>query len=114
MDTLYLNPETWDLDVDANGNIAKATSSYAIVQDVASACRMWEGEAPFATDRGIPYADKILGQRPPALEMAGWYKTEAELVPGVDSVNVVLQYEQTRAVSGQVQLTLTDGTIVNV
>ena len=37
--TLLLDPDTWDLTVDNNGNIAVAAPPYAVAQDVASAIR---------------------------------------------------------------------------
>ena len=36
MNTLFLNPATWDLMVDAEGNIAMAEAPYSTAQDVAS------------------------------------------------------------------------------
>jgi hypothetical protein len=108
MDTLFLNPDTWDLDIDANGNIALATSAYAVAQDVASAGLLWKAEAPFDTDRGIPYDTAVLGYAPARQQLAGWYDTEAETVPDVSAASTVLQYAG-RGVTGQIQITLTDG-----
>ena len=44
MNTLYLDPQSWDLVLDAAGNIAMAKDPYAKAQDVASACRLFSGE----------------------------------------------------------------------
>ena len=49
--TLLLDRTTWDLCLDANGNIAMATGPYAIAQDVASAVRLWHD-----TTKGVPSA----------------------------------------------------------
>lgn len=113
MSTLYLDPESWDLAVDAEGNIAMAFSPYEQAQTVANACRLWRGEAPFNTDRGIPYETDILGKQPPPRLLYGLFETEAKTVPRIASANAVLQYEN-RALSGQVQCTLDDGTVINV
>lgn len=114
MDTIFLNPETWDWDVDAAGNIALSTGPYAVAQDVASQSLLWRGEAPYAIQDGIPYEQSILGQRPAQSTMSAWYQGEALKVPDVQSATPVLIYDPSRKVSGQIQLTLTDGTIINV
>lgn len=115
MSTMYLAPASWDLDVDASRNIALATAEYATAQSVANACRLWLGEAPYNADRGIPYETEILGQRPSSRLLAAWYETEAVTVPGVASAVAVLQFERPeRRLSGQIQCTLTDGTVINV
>ena len=109
MDTMFLNPTTWDLDVDASGSIALSSSAYSVAQDVASQSLLWRGEAPYNTDDGIPYEQSVLGQRP-----AAWYQQEALRVPDVASATPVLIYDQARGVTGQIQVTLTDGTQINV
>lgn len=113
-DTMFLNPGTWDLDIDANGNIAMAGAPYAVAQDAASACRLWKGEAVYNTERGIPYQQSVLGKRPPPQLLIGWYAAECETVPNVSKCVPVLQFGRTsRSLGGQLQLTLTDGTTVN-
>lgn len=115
MSTLYLDPESWDLTVDASRNIALATDQYATAQSVANACRLWSGEAPFNADRGIPYETEILGKQPSPRLLANWYETESETVPGVQSALAVLQFgRESRQLNGQIQVTLTDGTVINV
>lgn len=113
MATLYLDPDSWDLTLDAGRSIALAVAPYERAQSVANACRLWRGEAPFNTDRGIPYEEEILGKQPPQRILAGWYETEAVTVPGVTSAIAVLQYDS-RALTGQIQCTLDDGTVINV
>lgn len=113
--TLYLDPESWDLAVDAQRNIALASSVYCAAQTVANACRLWKAEAPFDTDRGIPYAEDILGKNPPIQLLNEWFIAEAETVPNVASVSAVLEFTRTdRNLGGQLQCTLTDGTVINV
>lgn len=114
-DTIYLNPETWDLDIDASRNIAMASTPYAQAQNVASACRVWQNECPLRKVRGVPYEASVLGYRPTLLQLAGWFKTEAALVVGVDTVTPVLTFDSSaRGLGGQIQLTLTDGNTANV
>jgi hypothetical protein len=113
MATLYLDPDSWDLVLDASRSIAVATYPYEQAQSVANACRLWRGEAPYNTNRGMPYDTEILGKQLPQRVLAGWYETEAATVPGVVSAIAVLQYAD-RALSGQIQCTLDDGTVINV
>lgn len=113
MDTLYLDPQTWDLLTDSNGNIAMATDEYAIAQDVASAGLLWKGEHIYNSVRGIPYKNGILGQRPSIAMLADWYTTEGLTVPNVAAVNPVFQFDQ-RKLSGQLQITTDNGEQINV
>jgi len=113
--TIYLNPDSWDLEIDASGNIAMASSPYAQAQDVACACMLWKGEAAYDTTRGIDYQSSVLGQMPAPSILQGWFQTEAETVPGVKSAMVILQHDrETRKLSGQIQLSLEDGSTTNV
>ncbi|WAX22801.1 hypothetical protein MAJJADAN_00039 [Pseudomonas phage Amjad_SA] len=113
--TLYLDPDTWDLTLDASRNIALADEPYSSAQSVANACRLWRGEAPFNAGRGMPYEDQILGKQPPQRVLAGWYEAEALSVPTVASATAVLVYAgESRSLSGQIQCTLIDGTVINV
>lgn len=112
--TLYLDPDSWDLAVDAARNIAVATGPYATAQTVANSARLWKGEAPFNTDRGIPY-ESVLGGQYSERVLASMYEDEAMTVPNVQSVAAVLQFNRSsRKLGGQSQITLTDGAIVNV
>lgn len=115
MNTLYLEPDSWDLTVDASRNIAMTSLPYAAAQTVANACRLWRGEAPYDSERGMPYETEILGKLPPARLLSGWFETEALTVPDVQSVVAVVQSQrESRTLNGQIQCTLTDGTVINV
>lgn len=109
-DTILLDADAWDLTLDGFGNIAMATAPYAVAQDVASACRLWKGEAPYDTRRGVPYEQSILGQQVPAGTLAAWFEGEAITNPDVSSATAILQQQAGRTLGGQIQLTLTDGT----
>jgi hypothetical protein len=114
-DTLYLDVDSWDLTLDADANIAMASAPYAAAQDVASACRLWSGEYIYNTTRGIPYQDAILGQMVPVNVLTSLYNKEAQTVPDIATASTLLQYNrQSRALSGQIQLTLVDGSNLNV
>ena len=62
MNTLFLMPNTWDLTLDASGNIAVASSTYQQAQDIASECRVFVKDMYFSQSEGIPYLEDILGK----------------------------------------------------
>ena len=114
-DTLYLDVDSWDLALDANGNIAIANAPYSIAQDVATSCRLWLGEFIYDITRGIPYEQYILGYMPPRNIFISWLANESLIVPSVSTATPVLSYNNNnRVVYGQIQITLTDGTTTNV
>ena len=106
--TIYLDPDTWDMVADSYGNIAVASPPYAVAQDVASEARLWLGEARYDNTKGIPYETSVLGELPPPAKLISWYKSAAEGVPDVKNAEVVLQYSN-RHLQGQIQVTLNDG-----
>lgn len=108
MDTLYLDPSSWDLVVDSNSNIAVASSPYAVAQDVASECLLWYGEARYDTSKGIPYEPSIMGELPPPAKLISWFRSAAEGVPEVDTATVLLDFSN-RTLSGEIQISLESG-----
>jgi hypothetical protein len=110
--TLLLDRSSWDLAIDVSGNIAVASEPYSQVQDVASACRLFLGEAWFATGRGIPYFSLILGKRPPLSLVKTKLVAAALTVPGVISAKAFLTALKQRAIGGQVQIVTQSGPAV--
>jgi hypothetical protein len=109
MNTIYLIPETWDLAIDANNNIAMATDTYSMVQDAASAIQTYLGEAYFDTLKGIPYFQEILGNGLP-LNLYRAYCIQAALtVPGVIEAQVFFTSIENRILTGQVQIKTQSG-----
>lgn len=109
MDTLLLDVDSWDLQVDGNGNIAMATGAYALAQDAASACRLFLGELWFDTQQGVSYWQEILGFYPPASLVTAQLEAAALTVPGVASASVTITGFNQRTVSGTVTITSTTG-----
>lgn len=109
MDTLYLRPETWDLTLDINGNIAYAKDPYAKAQDVASAIKLFQGELYYDTEKGIPYFDEILGKK----QSFALYKKRLEdaalSVPDVIRAQAGIVLHDERAISGAVKFTDRNG-----
>lgn len=112
MKTLLLNPQSWDLTLDASGNIAVAAEPYAIAQDVASACRLFIGELWFDTTQGVPYFQKILGLLPPVTLVKSLLEKAALTVPGVFGAVCVITTFTNREITGQIQVTTRSGTFV--
>jgi len=81
MDTLFLNPDTWDLVVDAHNNIAVAANPYALAQDAASEIKTFSSECYYDTAKGIPYFEQILGHAPPPSLMKQYWVSAALLTP---------------------------------
>lgn len=112
--TIFLNPTTWDLVLDASGDIAVAGEPYALAQDAASAIKTFSGEVYYDTSIGVPYFSQILGQQPP-LGLVKHYLNQAALtVPGVNDAQTYLESWTGRAFKGQVQITTANGTTTAV
>lgn len=111
MNTLYLDPSSWDLVLDASGNIALASDPYSLAQDAACACRTFLGEVYYNTAIGIPYWQQILGHLPTLQYVKSQLAAAAETVPGVMSAQVFITSFVNRQISGQVQVTDSAGEV---
>lgn len=114
MNTLLLDRTAWDLVLDAAGNIAMASNPYAVVQDVASAIKLFKGELFYNKAPGVPYWQDILGHRPPLALVREHVQRAALTVPGVSGALCTLTKFDDRALEGYVEVTLTDGTTQTV
>lgn len=108
-DTLLLDRSAWDLAIDASGNIAVASAPYAVLQDVASRCRLVRGELWYDVTKGIPFFGQILGQSQPVQILKAQLVDAALSVPGVLAATVFLSDIVGRRVSGQIQVTTAQG-----
>lgn len=114
MNTLLLSPLTWDLLKDSNGNIAMAQAPYAIAQDVASACEVFQGELYFDTTQGVPYLQRIFGKRPSLSFVKSQIEIAALTVPNVVSANCTFAKLSQRTLSGQVSVTDNAGNTIAI
>lgn len=103
--TLLLDQSSWDLVLDANGNIAVAGPPYSTAQDAASAIMTWLGELYWDTTIGVPWGQQILGQRPSLQLLKAQLVAAAETVPDVASAVVYISSFANDAIIGQVQVT---------
>lgn len=113
MNTLFLSPDTWDLAVDVNGNIAMATGNYALAQDAASTVKLFLGELWYGTTQGVPYLQQLLGYKPPLSTVKAHLVAAALTVPGVTSAQVFITALSNRQVSGQVQILDGTGNVIS-
>ncbi|MCP1229952.1 hypothetical protein [Acetobacter indonesiensis] len=110
MQTLLLDCATWDLAVDAAGNIAVASAPYAVAQNVACAVRVFLGECWYNTALGLPYLTNILGRAQSVALFRADVEQTAQSVDGVARATCVLTaISPQRRLSGVIELTLEDG-----
>ena len=112
--TLLLDQDKWDLVLDSAGNIAVASTPYALAQDVASAVRLFIGELWYDTEKGIPYFEDVLGHLPPVSLVVSYIENAALTVPGVVSARCIISSIDARSVSGQIQFIDENGVSNNV
>lgn len=112
--TLLLHPDTNDLLLDANRNIALASEPYANAQDVASACKLFQGEAYYNILLGVPYFSDILGYQPQMPYVQRQYELAALSVPNIVSAKCTALWYSNRSVSGNIQVINTAGQAQNV
>lgn len=110
--TLLLDRDTWDIVLDASGNIALASEPYSQVQDAASACKLFEGEAWYDTTIGVPYFTQVFRGAQPVQVLKARMVLAAQSVPGVVSATVVLTALSGRTLGGQIQIRTDAGAVV--
>lgn len=110
--TLLLDQQSWDLVLDAQGNMAVAGPPYAQAQDAASAIKTFSdsgpggvGECYLDTTRGVPWRTQIFGQPPNIALIKAQLAATAETVPGIASAVVFISsFDQAKRIFvGQVQ-----------
>jgi hypothetical protein len=113
MNTLLLNPNTWDFLIDANLNIAMASEPYSISQDVASACKTFAGEVYYDTTQGVPYFANFLGQPADIASLQIAYEAAAMTVPDVVASQCTAIWYNNRMISGNIEVINTAGQTLN-
>lgn len=100
--TSLMLDESWDLQLDANGNLAVTSGKRRVVQDVATAERLFRGEAKYNIPLGIPYDWEILGQRYNPALLREYMRLAALNEPNVVDVEIVLNAFTDRHVTGEI------------
>lgn len=113
--TLLLDVEVWDLSLDAAGNIALASGSYAVAQDVASACRTWLGELWYDTTLGVNF-ESLLWNMPGASAVQQAFNQQALTVSSVATATTSITAFSlgTGALTGQIAFTTSTGSNLTV
>ncbi len=104
MKTMLLDRTTWDLVLDAAGNIAVASEPYSLAQDAASAIMAYRGECFWDTTLGVPYLTQIFGKSPTVEQLKSLFVAAAMTVPDVSSAQCFITSSTNRRVSGQIQV----------
>lgn len=104
MKTLLLDTLTWDLVLDAAGNIAVASEPYSLAQDAASAIKAYRGDCFWDTTLGVPYLTQIFGKSPTVEQLKSLFIAAAMTVPDVASAQCFITSSTNRRVSGQIQV----------
>jgi hypothetical protein len=101
---MLLDRTTWDLTVDAAGNIAVADVPYSLAQDAASAIKTFKGECYWDTTIGIDYLGAIFGGNPSLAQIKSLFVGAALTVPDVGSAVCFISSVSGRSISGQIQV----------
>lgn len=112
--TLALDLDRWDVTLDPGGNIATATGSYAIAQNVANAVRLFTNDAWYDPDRGIPHFLVDLGRMPEGGVFRSRVRAAALTVDGVADATAEMTGMENRTLRGTISLTTTEGEEVDV
>lgn len=113
LSTLKLDPQTWDLTVDALGDIAVDSTSYAVAQDVASAVQTVQGELYFDTTQGIPYRTQVWGQNYVPQLVKAFIEKAALTVPGVKEALATIDLSKSRVLTGDIRVIDENGEALN-
>lgn len=111
--TLSLDPKKWDLTLNSAGRINTTVNAAATAQNVANEARLFTEDAYFNQDRGIPYFVAALGQRVNLAVLRSYLRRAALSVPDVEevlAVQIISVDQATRAVKGDIQFTIQEGT----
>ena len=104
--------ENWDLCLDDFGNIATTKEDDAICQDVACSLRLFAQEAYFDPQKGVPYFDIALGQKPFESLLRSELTRAAKSVSGViDAAITGYETNQDRQLSLRMECLVKGGNI---
>lgn len=106
--TALLDPQTWDLQLDANGDIKLCTGAQAIVQNAANEIRLWRNDAYFQQDRGIAWKEAQLAKKLDISVLIQVIREAVANVPdivSVDDVEIDEFDESSRELHGRINVT---------
>lgn len=112
--TLTLDIDTWDLQLDAAGNIMHGAGAYGIAQNVANTVRLFTDDAWYEPERGIPHFLIDLGKRPAPSLIKSYVEEAAQAVAGVQNAVLTDLDLEERVLTGDIELTTDTGAKVDV
>ena len=110
---LLLETSQWDLIPTQDGDIATCSTPYAVAQGVANEIKLFQGEAYYAPDQGLPYDPSIFGQGTSIPYIASLQEDAALGVPNVVSAEANI-YLSGRELRGAILVTTDTGVNLNV
>ena len=111
MITWALENNSWDLWVDPDTKgIALKSDAEQIAQDVASSIRVWKGELPMNSDRGIDYGKPESLRGSLNFEM----REQAKVIEGVEEASVVFNKLENRELDVSIYVVTTEGQRIEV
>lgn len=110
MRTLALDDKNWDLMIDDYGNIAVKEDAECLAQDVASSVRVWSGELPFDTTRGVDYDKPDENRQTLKIQML----EQVGYIDGVGDVFIDFSDFKDRKLIPMIYLTTEDGEKITV
>ena len=102
--------KNWDLYVDNFGNLGIKDGNDRLAQDVASSVRVFKGELPFDTLRGVEYNKPDENRETLNYQM----NEQARLVEGVEDSIVVFEELDNRTLKPVVYVTNTEGDKITI
>lgn len=105
---LMLETSQWDLIPTQDGDIATCSAPYAVAQGVANEVKLFQGEAYYAPDQGVPYLSDVLGKSASLTFIASLLETAASNVPNVVNAQANI-YLSGREVRGAILVTTDSG-----
>lgn len=110
MITFGLN-DSWDLEINSEGNFAIKEGQEQIAQDVATSVKMYRGEYVFDVNRGVPY-ETVLGERLNQSLIQEYMNIEAKRINDVLNTTVIFnQLDNSRTLDYDILISTTEGVI---
>lgn len=104
MKSLQLN-DSWDISLDGGGNLAQVSEKLAVAQDVATAVRLFQGEAVYLSERGVPHYTDNLGVKLSQAMIRSDITDIALTVPNVTAVSIENEQLSGRTYTADIRIT---------
>lgn len=103
--------DSWDIELDDNGNFALKEGQEQIAQDVATAVKIYKGEYVFDINRGVPFND-VLGERLNQALIQEYMNKEAKRINGVLNTTVIFNdFDSSRVLDYDILISTEQGLI---